>query len=153
MTEVLGVLGFLISVVLGLVQIWQTFFRRSRFEAVVEWANSADGPVLEVNIANVGWKKDSIRAINFRTRYRDAADPHDREWLEWSIAGPTWDDVPVVLDVDEITPRQELPLQVLPYNQLKEDLIAGRAELIIVNARGKRTMCGVSPFGAGPPPP
>lgn len=153
MTEALGVLGFAISLVLGAVKLWETFFRKSRFEADIHWASSPDSPVLEVAIANVGWKKDSVRALHFRTRFPRKGDPHQREWLEWQIAGPTWGDVPMVLDVDEVTPRQELPVNELPYARLGEELLEGGAELVLENARGRKTTFPIKKFGDGPPPP
>jgi hypothetical protein len=151
--ETLGILGFAISTLLAAIKIWETFFRKAHFEADIDWAHSDTGPVLEIAIANTGWKKDSIRAIHFRTKFPDATDPHRREWLEWEIEGPTWGNLPLVLDVDEVTPRQRLPLAQVPYSRLVRELVGGRAQLLILNARGRKTFVSIEAPSEGPPPP
>jgi hypothetical protein len=110
---------------------------------------------IEAVIANVGWKKDSVRSLYFRTRFPDAADAHRRAWLDWRMSGPTWSDAPFVLDVNEVSDRFTLPLSQLGPEQgrIVEDLTQGEAQLLVINARGKTKTFPIPDPKKGPPPP
>lgn len=155
MAEILGILGFLISFALLVIKGWEVFFRKSRFDAYLAWAQSNGDNILEFNIANVGSKKDSIRSVVFRTPFRRVPDPYDRRWNHWEVGGTTWDVFPLVLDVDEVTPRIELPLSVLTgfLAGLERELRQGTAELLVTNARSKETAFPIPRPGTGPPTP
>jgi hypothetical protein len=45
--DLLGVLGFALALVLGFVKFWETFFRRSKFAAFMEWGSEGGAPALK----------------------------------------------------------------------------------------------------------
>jgi hypothetical protein len=152
---VLGVLGFLVALSLAVIKTWETFFQKARFEAFFDWANSPDGYSLEVSIANVGWKKDSVRTANIRHPFPKENASDDRVLMDFEIDGPLWSDLPVVLDVNEITRRMEVPLYwVADVSPVTANAVtSGTAYLVITNARGKETPVAIPPVGRGPAPP
>lgn len=155
--EVLGVVGFVLSVALGAAELWEKFFRRSKFEPFFEWGyTNRRIHVLEFSIANVGWKKDSIRTFTFRYPHPRQGGPENLKWLEWEVGSHTWPEIPMVLDVNEVTPRFELDLAQLEKGVgpgLPEHLLAGDAELIVTNARGKERVFPIPTPSGKPSPP
>ncbi len=156
--EFLGVLGFVISLGLACLRVWEALFRRARFKADFEWQGPRDNAVLEFTLTNVGWKKGSVRRVLFRTRFPKAASGSDpRQWLELDIQGPTLNPLPLVLDVDEASPVASLPLNVLRdgsgnLKRLMRDLLDGVALLVVTTARGKEIIFPVPAYPSRPQP-
>jgi hypothetical protein len=152
---VLGVLGFLVALALAVIKAWETFFQEARFDAFFDWADSPKGPSLEVSIANIGWKKDSVRAANIRRPFVETDPEEDRKWLEMQIEGPRWKDLPAVLDVNDMTPRMEIPIYWLNgvAPGFADAVMSGTARLVVYNARGDEASFPIPPRGSGPKPP
>ncbi len=118
----------------------------------MEWGKHTEQPVLELFVANIGWKKDTVRSIYFRA-------PHDDPNLkayEWEMTSSQWPDLPAVLDVDTVTSRIEVPLVDLDQvglHRLAQELREGTAEVVVVNARRRESLFKVPPYGTGPPAP
>lgn len=153
-----GVAGFGLALALGGLKFWETFFRKSKFELYCEWSHLEDGVYeIEMTVANVGWRKDSLVFFHFRTPAREG-DPPEREWVEWEMQGSDWPSLPaVVLDVDAVAGRFSLPMAALEEMQmarLAREMVDGQAEAVLVNARMERTCAAIPGFPhEGPRPP
>jgi hypothetical protein len=133
------------------------FFRKAKFELYSEWGQLQDGSdVLELTIANVGWQKDSLVFLRFRTPRRQD-DPPDLVWLQWEVQGSTWPSLPaIVLDVNEVAGHFSIPmtaLEAMGYGRLARELIDGHAEAVLSNARLEETYVPIPPADQGPTPP
>ena len=120
----------------------------AQWMTLVEWANAPVGHVAEIVISNVGAMKDSIISILFRTPGASA----QAKWIEWDIDTPFRRTLPIVLDVNEATDRLELPLSRLDP-RLAGQIMRGKAEIVVVNARGQESYFRFPPPGSGPPVP
>lgn len=152
----IGVAGFALALLLGIVKLWEVF-RRSKFELYCEWSHLEDGSDgLEMTVANVGWKKDSLVFLRFRTPAREG-DPPDRKWLQWEVQASHWPALPaVVLDVNEVAGHFSIPMEVLEemgFGRLARELVSGHAEAVMVNARMKETYAPILGPNKGPGPP
>jgi hypothetical protein len=63
--DVLGILGFAISVGLAFITIWDKLLRRARFRLSAEWMDAGQG-VIEIDVSNTGTGKGSIRTFQFQ---------------------------------------------------------------------------------------
>ncbi len=136
----LGIAGFCISLGLAGLKLWETFLRTSKFEAKFDWLDHAGPPILTFVVMNTGFKKDGIREMRLATD-----DDDDGGWTPFNAI---FKQLPLMLDVDEISTR--FALQTVPNSTDRGDqeLATGRVtKLIIENSRGRRTVVSV------PPPP
>jgi hypothetical protein len=152
----IGIAGFALALLLGLVRFLEVF-RGSKFELYCEWGHLEDGSDgLAMTVANVGWKKDSLVFLRFRTPAREG-DPPDRKWLQWEVQASHWPALPaVVLDVNEVAGHFSIPMEVLEemgLGRLARELVGGHAEAVMVNARMKETYARIPGSNQGPAPP
>jgi hypothetical protein len=144
-----GLAGFVVALILAGIRVWEAF-RKSQFELYCEWAQAGNDYALELVVANVGWRKDSLVSMRFRTPAR-AGDPPTTAWYQWDVRSSEWPPLPaIVLDANEVTPAFVLPLAVLDragMGRLKRELLDGNAEAVLANAKNKVTTLPI------PPPP
>jgi len=155
LTDWIGVAGFALAVLLGLLRLWE-LFRRSKFELYSEWGKLGDGTDgLEMTVANVGWKKDSLVFLRFRTPAREGGPP-DLRWLEWEVRASNWPNLPaVVLDVNEVAGHFSIAIDALEetgFGRLARELVDGQAQAVLVNARMKETFAPIPSPNQGPRP-
>jgi len=92
--EVLGVVGFFLSLVLALIKVRETFFLRPKWAVTFKYMK-ADRAHLICDIANQGSSKGTLREIRFQT-LDDPEGPHAGRTYQ-----PLLDALPKTWDVEE----------------------------------------------------
>lgn len=121
LADVLGVLGFILAVTLGGVELWTLFFQKSKLVVEIERAYRENQSVgLSVVVLNVGRKKDVVRDVYVRF-------PEDPT-MEHGHGDPrVHDALPIALDANEATPRL-----LLGTPEILKALREGRVEHVVV---------------------
>ncbi len=141
-TFVMAAIALGISGILAAVKIWETFLSRSRFYVNCDWyeAKGTAPPLLHFTVANVGWRKDSIREIRLAT-----ADSLDD--MGYLVRSDIMDKLPAALDVGEISEPFELHPPSVGGNEFQTALREGRVtKLIVVNSREQISTFPIPPI-------
>jgi hypothetical protein len=136
---VLSIIALTISATLGGIKIWETWFRRSKFGVKFDWIQHRGAPILTWVIYNSGWKRDGVREI----RFGSLETPDTEGWIPQRAV---LERLPVMLDVDEISPRFYINTVPSSTDVFDVALRGGRIrKMVLTNARRKRSVYEVPP--------
>lgn len=124
----LALLGFLVSAILAVVKIWETFFQRSRLQVEQDWIEDRNGEkALWLTVANTGYKREGIREIRFRTAAMVAG--------SGMLSADVHNALPIMLEPADISCRLEIAA--FGTNDLSVALKADKVRLLdVVDTRG-----------------
>ena len=131
--DVLGVIAFAISVFLAGLEVWRQFFREAKLEVSMEWVYR-EGALkgLRFIAFNTGYRKTIVTRAGIRCS--DDAGSRDLR-SDMSIL----DQLPIVLDADEVSPKLFMALGMYMTN--------GTAEGVLVeDHKGGQVIFPLPPF-------
>lgn len=131
--DTLTVIGFSVSLFLFGIELWRTFWRKAKLDVDMSWRyRSGELEGLEFTIFNIGHRKTAIAKVGIRCS--DDASPTNFRGGSTDVR----DRLPLVLDVDEITPRLFFPL--------RDYMTDGRAQgVLVTDHHGKQWFCELKP--------
>jgi hypothetical protein len=139
-TLLIAGIGLAISVTLASVRIWETFLSRSKFDLACDWLDASETDLeLQFTIANVGYRPDSIRAI-------EAVSEDGQSYRSAQITQR----LPVRLRPGEVSPRFVMVVRTDVAHDPSTSLFVGKGRLVITDSLGRTHQLAVPGAYDGP---
>lgn len=124
---VLAIAGFLISLALAGLKVWESFLSRGRFDCRFAWYDASDNELeLRFTVANVGYRQESVAGLFVGT-------PRTRAYRSEALD----DLLPMMLQSAQVSATFSLPVRTDEAYDPDTSLFVGEADLSVVDSRGR----------------